>query len=235
MIDLERGLTDLAEQLDVPDQADWQADLTRRLTEPTPLPRPNRLHALVAAVAAIAVVSAAVLAVAPARNAVAGWLGIGAVEVHQSAPPTTGSTTTSRPAPPLDLATARDRVRFEIITPTEAAPPTRVTVDRGVPGGLVTLTYDDFTLTEIATLPSAPAISKFVTGGPIEDVMVHGHRGMWIGDAHRVGYIDRDGHLQPGTLRRSGPVLVWTVDDVTFRVEGPRTLDEAMAVASTIV
>jgi hypothetical protein len=236
VIDLEAALTDLAEHLDVPDHGTWQADLTRRLTEPTPIRRRNRMQALVSAAAAIVVVGAGVLTVAPARRAVAGWLGIGAVEVHQSAPPATDPTSTTRPpARPLDLATARGQVEFEITTPTDAEPPSRVTVDRRVPGGLVTLTYDDFTLVEIATMPSEPVISKFVTGGPIDDVTVHGHAGMWIGDAHSVGYIDRSGHLRPGTLRRSGPVLVWTVDDVTFRVEGPPTLDEAMAIANTIV
>jgi hypothetical protein len=237
VIDLERALTDLAEHLDIPERRDWPYDLTHRLTEPTPLRRPNRVRAIVAAAAAILVVGAGVVTVAPARRAVAGWLGIGAVEVRQSAPPTTGPTTptTGQPAPPLDIAAARRLVRFPITTPSNAGRPSRVTVDRRVPGGLVTLTYDDFTLVEIATMADEPVISKFVKGGPIEDVVVHGHAGMWIADAHGIGYIDRAGDLRPGTLRRSGSALVWTVDDVTFRVEGPPTLDEAMAVANTIV
>jgi hypothetical protein len=236
VIDLEPALADLAEHLDVPGREDWRADLTRRLVEPTPIRRRNRMQALVAAAAAIAVVAAGVLTVAPARDAVAGWLGIGAVEIHQATPPSTVPTTSTRPpARPLDLAAARRQVDFEITTPNDAGPPSRVAVDHRVPGGLVTLTYDDFTLTEIATMPSEPVISKFVEGGPIEDVVVHDHAGMWIADAHSVGYIDRTGKLRPGTLRRSGPVLVWTVDDVTFRVEGPPNLDEAMAIANTVV
>ena len=103
------------------------------------------------------------------------------------------------------------------------------------PGGLVTLTYDDYTVVEVATDPDEPTIAKFIEGGPIEDVVVHGHAGMWIPEAHRIGYIDRSGKLDFDTLRRAGPVLLWSVDDVTFRVEGPPTLDEAMAVANTIV
>jgi hypothetical protein len=238
VIDLEHALTDLAEHLDVRADDDWERDLERRLTEPTPIRRQHRVHALVAAAAAIAVVAAGVLAVAPARRAVAGWLGIGAVKVSQGPPPTAGPTSPdiTRPtAPPLDLAAAQQQVDFEITPPSNAGAPSRVTVDRRVPGGLVTLSYDDFTVVEIATNPDEPVISKFVDGGPVDDVVVHGHAGMWIPDAHGIGYIDRAGRLRPGTLRRSGPVLVWSVDDVTFRVEGPPTLDEAMDIANTIV
>ncbi len=237
MIDLEHALNDLAEHLDVPDREHWRVDLTRRLTGRTPLRRRNRATALVAAAAAIVVLGAGVVAVAPARRSVAGWLGIGAVEVRQSAPPPTGPTSSSSTRPPvrpIDLATARRQVQFEITTPSDAGPPSRVSVDRRVPGGLVTLAYDRFTLVEIATHPSEPVIAKFVGGGPIQDVAVRGDAGMWITDAHSIGYIDRTGRLRPGTLRRSGPVLVWTREDVTYRVEGPHTLDDAMAIAITI-
>jgi hypothetical protein len=30
-------------------------------------------------------------------------------------------------------------------------------------------------------------------------------------------------------------VLLWVVDDVTFRIEGPHTLAEAMAIADTVI
>jgi hypothetical protein len=238
--DLERALTELGEHLDVGidgngANANWQDDLARRLAEPTPIHRRSRLHALVAAAAAIAVLAAGVVTVAPARSAVAGWLGIGAVEVSHGPPPWTSSPVSTTTRPPLDLDTAQRQLAFDITTPDGAGPPSRVAVDRGVPGGLLTLTYDDYTLVEIATDPSEPVISKFVDGGPIEQVAVHGHNGMWIPEAHSIGYIDRAGDLRSGTLRRSGPVLVWTVDDVTFRVEGPPTLDQAMAVANTVV
>jgi hypothetical protein len=233
--DLERELTDLAAHLDVPTGGDWKDDLTRRITAPTPIHGRKRQSVLVAA-AAVAVVAAGVLTVAPARSAVAGWLGIGAVEVSHGPPPSTSSPpspTTTRP--PLDLAAAQRQVDFEITPPSDAGEPSRVTVDRQVPGGLVTLTYDDFTVVEIATHPDEPTIAKFIEGGPIDDVVVHGHAGMWIPEAHRIGYIDRAGALDFDTLRRAGPVLLWTVDDVTYRVEGPATLDAAMAVANTIV
>jgi hypothetical protein len=239
VIDLERALTDLATHLDVPDHDGWDGDLARRLTEPVPLRRRRRMHVLAAAAAAVVVGAAGVVSVAPARHAVAGWLGIGAVEVHQSAPPPTASSrpapTSTRPTvPPLDLDTARRQVQFPIATPRGAAPPARVTVDRRVPGGLVALAYDHFTLVEIATDPGEPTIAKFVDA-PVAPVVVHGPAGMWIPSAHTIGYIDRAGNYRSDTIRRAGPVLLWTVDDVTFRVEGPHTLAEAMTIADTIV
>jgi hypothetical protein len=238
VIDLERALTDLAEHLDIPDRPGWDAALRRELVDAPAIRRRSRVQTLVAAAAAIVVLAAGVVAVAPARHAVAGWLGIGAVEIHRSAPPSTVSTTpgSTRPTvPPLDLAGAQEQVRFAITTPRGTAPPARVTVDRRVPGGLVALAYDHFTLVEIATDPSEPTIAKFVDGGPVQEVTVHGHAGMWIPRAHSIGYIDRSGDYRTDTVRRSGPVLLWVVDDVTFRIEGPHTLAEAMAIADTVI
>jgi hypothetical protein len=239
VIDLERALTDLAEHLDVPnshwpDDANWQVALAAHLTEPSTPRRHARAHALLAAAAAAVVLAAGVLTVAPARRAVAGWLGIGAVEIRQSAPPPSPTSTTRPSLPPVDLATARGQVQFEISTPQGAGDPSRVTVDRRVPGGLVTLTYDHFTLVEIASEPSEPVISKFVDGGRIESVGVQGYPALWIADAHSIGFIDRSGRLQPGTLRKAGPVLVWARGGVTYRIEGPHRLAEAMAIADTM-
>jgi hypothetical protein len=58
---------------------------------------------------------------------------------------------------------------------------------------------------------------------------------MWIPDIHRIGYFDRTGELRSDTVRRSGPVLLWERDGVTYRVEGPHTRAEAMAIADVVV
>jgi len=242
-MDLERALTDLADHLDVPDTAGSRDALRRRLMAPASLPRHRRARTLLSAAAAVAVVTAGLVAVAPARHAVAGWLGIGAVEIRRTEPPlsvapsTVPTTGTTHPPTSIDLAAARKLVEFVIVTPRDAAPPARVAVDRRVPGGLVVLTYDHFTLVEIATDRSQPPpLAKLVGGSSrVEPVTVHGHAGMWIPDIHRIGYVDRSGRLRSDTVRRAGPVLLWERDGVTFRVEGPHTLTEARAIADTIV
>jgi hypothetical protein len=244
--DLERALSELAGHLDVPAAGDFDDTLTRRLTalDPGTRRRSPRLM-LVAAAAAIVVASAGVVAVAPARHAVAGWLGIGAVEISRAEPrPIVTTTTRSSPsststsvAPvaPTDLAAARAEVQFDIATPRDEAPPLRVAVDRRVPDGLVVLTYSHFTLVEIATdKTQPPPLGKLVGNAAVLQVKVQGHDGMWIAEPHSIAYIDRSGRFEHDTVRRSGPVLLWERDGVTYRVEGPHTLDEAMSIAESI-
>ncbi len=245
MTDLERALTELAEHLDVADSENSAAALTRRLTGLEPDRRRSRVRALLAAAAVISVVSAGVTAVAPARHAVAGWLGIGAVEIRRNAEPVVHPSSTTKPAPtsstsapiiPLDLHGAQRAVKFEIVTPRGESPPLLVAVDRHVPDGLVVLTYSHFTLVEIATDKTQPApLGKLVGNAAVLQVKVHGHDGMWIAAPHSIAYIDRSGRFEYDTVRRSGPVLLWERDGVTYRVEGPHTLDEAMSIAESIV
>jgi hypothetical protein len=246
VIDLERALTDLADHLDVPDTGNSEDELTRRLSALAIGGRRRSLaRVLLAAAAVMVVVSVGAVAVAPARHAVAGWLGIGAVEVRRTTEPGVTTPSTSRTAPttattppsiaPTDLAAARKAVQFEIATPRGVAPPIEVEIDHRVPGGLVALNYGHFTLIEIATdKTQPPPLVKLVGGSPVEPVTVHGHAGLWIPAVHRIGYLDRSGHVRSDTIRRSGPVMLWERDGVTYRVEGPHTLAEAQSIADSI-
>ena len=124
--------------------------------------------------AIVVVIGGAVVAIAPARRAIADWLGIGAVEIRRSDRPLpTGSNAFTVPGAPgslrgiaatEELAAARRVVQFTIATPhaTSAGALSGVEVDRRVPGGLVVLQYGHFTLVEIATQPSSPLIGKLV-------------------------------------------------------------------------
>jgi hypothetical protein len=244
--DLERALADLAEHLDVPDTSVSADALTRRLAACEPeARRRGKLRTVLTVAAAIAVASAAVIAIAPARHAVAGWLGIGAVEIRRTAGPVvpTVSSTTTRiatsstgpPTVPMDLGTASKQVQFAIATPRDAAPPLEVAVDHRVPGGLVVLTYSHFTLVEIATDETQPPpLAKMVGGAAVEPVSVHGHAGVWIAAPHLIAFIDRSGHYTSDTVRRSGSALLWERDGVTYRVEGPHTRVEAQTIADSI-
>ena len=104
MIDLERALADLADHLDYPptgtDAGDRAEALRARLLAPD---RSSRVRALLVAAAVVLIVAAGIVAVAPARHAVADWLGIGAVEVRSSTGPLPTarwrSCSSSRPRP----------------------------------------------------------------------------------------------------------------------------------------
>jgi hypothetical protein len=242
VIDLERALTDVAERLDLPASDHAADDLRRRLLASPVDARLRRVRVLIAVAAALALVSAGVVTIAPARHAVANWFGIGAVEIRRTdrPRPTSPSTTAHADAtgPAARLAEARRVVRFTIVTPplATAGPLTDVDLDRRVPGGLVVLAYARFTLVELAADATQPSpLAKLVgTATSIEHVSVHGAEGLWVGGVHEIGFIDRDGHFRKNTVRRSGPVLLWARRGVTYRIEGLRTRAAALRIATSV-
>lgn len=232
---LEDALFDLAEHLDHPAGDDLERVVLQRIAEPARAdlyPRP-RVRTLLAVAAAVVVIAGALVAIAPARHAIADWLGIGAVEVRRvDHPLPNGSGTDTVPGAlgssipvddRLELATAQRRVQFTIGIPRDPTSGTRtgISVDPRVPGGLVVLTYPRFTLVEIASQGATPVEGKLVAPGiEVDPVTVGGDPGLWVSGAHQISYLDRSGHLQTDTVRRSGPVLLWTRAGVTYRVEG---------------
>ncbi len=96
MIDLEHALTDLAEHLDHPAGEQLVDDVRERLAPNPPRAdrRPLRTRSWLAVAAVFLLVLATVIAVAPARHAIADWLGLGAVKIRQTeTPPRTNGTT----------------------------------------------------------------------------------------------------------------------------------------------
>jgi hypothetical protein len=249
VIDLDAALFDLAEHLDHPVAENLADVVLGRVAPGVPRAR-RRMRAALAVAAAVVVLSAALLAIGPARHAIADWLGIGAVEVRHSGgtvPPATGTNTvpgapapgTAAPGPvvarQLDAACAE--VKFVIETPRAASAGglSGVEVDRRVRDGLVVLRYPQFTLVEIASRGgNGPILLKMLGALPVEHVTVAGVPGLWISGAHEVGYVGRDGSVRTDTVRRSGPVLLWERGDVTYRIEGLDRLADALAIARTL-
>jgi len=277
MTDLEQALFDLGDHLDHPagdalpaqvaahlraagagsvevlhlepvDHDDDRSDESERPDGPT------RRTWVLAVAAALVLVLVGLSAFTPTREAIAGWLGIGAVEIRDrprptSAPPPAG-TEPSQPVPGsvapapgtadgADLAAAQAQVGFPIALPDEAiaGASTAITVDPRPPGGLVAISYPTFSLLEVASAPGqAAVIGKSVQPGVfIDHVSVEGHEAIWIrGDPHEVAYIDAQGAYRTDTVRRAGNVLVWTDGDVTYRVEGAPDLATAVQVLSAL-
>jgi hypothetical protein len=245
MIDLEQALTDLAEHLDYPVSEQAPAALRRRLVAPD---HARRTRALLVAAAVLVLMATSIVAIAPARRAVADWLGIGAVEIRRTDAPLP-STTARHPVPGATgaqqdpnaaarLAAARRAVSFPILTPgiDSAGALAAVDVDRRVPGGLVALSYPRFTVVEIATDPTQPPPLYKLLGAKTrtQQVTVNGEPGLWIASIHEIGYSDRKTGFGKDTVRRSGPVLLWQRAGVTYRIEGLRSLAAAQAVAASL-
>jgi hypothetical protein len=245
---LEEALFDLAEHLDHPDGERLEATVLRRIGEPAPSEesRRSRIRAMVAVAAVVVVIAGALVAVAPARRAIADWLGIGAVEVRRvglplpngpsahAVPGAVGSTSPTV-SEGLEIATAQRRVTFRIAVPRDPTAGTLagVEVDRRVPGGFVVLRYPRFTLIEIASQGDVPVVGKLLAPGErVDPVTVGGAPGFWVVGAHQVTYLDRSGRLRTDTVRRSGAVLIWAATGVTYRIEGLDRVAAARMAAS---
>ena len=66
---------------------------------------------------------------------------------------------------------------------------------------------------------------------------VTGHDAVWFGSPHLIEWVDRRGESHSEPPRLAAPTLVWVVPsargEVTYRLEGPSTLTEALRVAES--
>jgi hypothetical protein len=261
MIDLEAALMDLGDHLDVPDGDELMGRVVERLAaEPAPtrvvdLPAPwrRRNRALLVAAALLLALVVALSAVTPTREAIAHWLGIGAIEVRNEPTPrptvppgdhpVPGATTTgTQPTGGLlapDVAAAQARVQFTIRLPQgpSAGVPSDIVTDDRNRGGLVAITYDRFTLVEMASASgSVPMMRKTLgPGARAENASVLGLEALWItGAPHEIGFLTPDNEYVTDSVRRAGDVLIWEDGGVTFRIEGLHDRAEAETVAASV-
>jgi hypothetical protein len=212
------------------------------------------------AVAGLAAVllAAAVLAASPGtREAVARRLGLRGVGVELGGPPP--PTVTTRPGERLDLGLgervtleeARRRVGFPVLVPGAAGfrQPAAVFVNENVPpGGRVDLFYrarpglpaSPFTdagllVTEFRGQPSPLFLKKMAVAGMVEEVTVGGEPGYWFsGEPHFFTYEDAGGNVREERTRLAGNTLVWQRGDLTLRLEGEITRQEALVIAESM-
>ena len=188
---------------------------------------------MLAAVAAAAVLTAATLPAS--RTAIADFFRVDGVALRSARdrPPRPASTTT---LPAVDsVAAAQREAAFTLRVPPAAAA-SHVSVDREVPGGLVTLDYPDFRLVEFAAPPDGAVIAKFVDPRThVAPTTVGDAGGYWItGTHHEMAYLDRDGEVRTATMHTTGHVLTWSHGGVTYRIEGPETLARAQEIAGSL-
>jgi hypothetical protein len=171
-------------------------------------------------------------------------------------PPTHGSPTPSAPGSSLGLGDvvtlqeARDSVSFPVRVPSRPGlgAPDGVYRSFDVPGGRVSLVY-----TERPGFPeSADGVALLVTefegraerdllvkvagpGTKVQHVRVHGYPGLWISGApHELYYIGPGGGVEQDTVRLSTDVLIWQEGGVILRLEGARSLAQALGVANSM-
>src|SRR5215218_5819043 len=207
---------------------------------------------------AAVLLAAAVLVASPGtREAVARRLGLRGVGVELGGPPP--PTVTTRPGQRLDLGLgqrvtleeARRRVGFPVLVPSAAGfrQPAAVYVNDAVPvGGRVDLVYrarpglpaSPFTdvgllVTEFRGQPTPEFLKKVAVLGMVEEVRVGGEPGYWFsGEPHFFTYRDAAGSLQDEQTRLAGNTLVWQRGELTLRIEGEISKQEALRIAESM-
>jgi hypothetical protein len=145
------------------------------------------------------VVAAVVAVVPPARDTVAGWLGLDRVSVE------------------------RDGTRVRPQSPVVTAPPGSNPLDEAlvdVDGMTVLVGTLDGRLSDVFLAKTIAA------GDTAVSLDIDGMPAIWLAEPHDV-VIERDG--EPVSERVAGSTLLWQDGEVLHRAEGFATLDQAVA------
>jgi hypothetical protein len=234
MAELDLALLELGRQVEFPPTPDLASAVRRRLGVPrrqTWWQRP-----VVIAVAVLVVALAAVFAVPPARTAILDWLGINGARITRvdklPPAPTIGNLDLGER---ITLAEARRRAPWLLVPSAKGVgEPDLVSYSSAVPGGKITLlwgTPSDVRLL-LTEFRGEAYIEKLVEPSTkVELLRVDGSRGAWVEGSHVLIYRDRRGLTREDTARLAGNTLLWQREDVTSRLEGHFSREEALRIA----
>lgn len=192
------------------------------------------------AVVAAAVVTLTVLAlVAPVREAVADWFGIGVVHIVEVDELAEGLSDTFDLGEPIRVASV------QMAWPESMGEPDAAFVGANELS-LVWITASNLPevgssgvgalLTRFDGSLDVPIIEKTVgEGSTVVSVTVGDAPGYWIeGEPHTYGYLDTEGEVVFGTVRLAGNTLLWEVDGVTHRFESGLPMDDAVRLMESV-
>jgi len=245
MPELELELRELGSHIEYPRTPDIAGQVRRRLVAEPARGFPLR-RALVLALAMLAVAAAAAMAVPQARTAILEFLGLRGAKIERVA------TQPTAPAPEeadlglgerVTLARARERVDYDLLLPDgELGRPGGVYLSSLTPGGQVGFVYrtDDGDVRALLTQFQGSLERDFIQkiAGPettVEPVSVDGNFGIWLeGEPHEFFYLDPAGQPVVETVRLAGNTLLWERGELTLRLEGDLTKEEALRIARSV-
>ena len=229
MPELETALRQLGTELELPPTPDLASAIRGRLERPRAWRRP-----VLIALAVLVVAVGAALAVPSARTAILDWLGLRNVSVVR-----VDELTPAHPLGRLDLgrevtlAEAKSRADW-LRVPSRK--PDHVYVSDLVPGGRLTLLWGTPSKVRLLlTETSGRAyIEKTVQGDSEVEPVDIGDGGAWFQGQHVVMFQDRAGMPHESTGRLAASTLAWQLGEVTLRLEGNISKDEALRFARDI-
>lgn len=259
--DLERELRELGKRLEYPPAPDVSDRVVGRIRSGAAstggrrwgLPAsPWRRAAAVTLVVVLAVAS--VLGISPqARTAAAEWLGLGGIKITflPSTPKVEPVGADLKLGKGVSLAEARERVPYRILVPAlpKLGEPDAVYVGEPPPGGQVSLVYRArpglpraaetdvaVLLTEFRGNTRRVYFDKMLgPGTKLEAVNIDGGRGYWIeGAPHVFVYEDANENIQQEKIRLAANTLIWEQGELTLRLEGELSKEEASRIAESV-
>ena len=192
------------------------------------LERPARKWWLVPALAALAA-AGALLAIPQTRAAILDLFRIGGVEVQRVETQPRAPVRPPALGQEVSFATAQRRVDFPLLSPRDS-------FTAYVDGRMVNLRWKRYVLSQWRGEQLPFATKQVGPGSQTVGVEVRGATGLWItGARHEIIYRDPTTDQVIAKSRRlAGNVLIWEAGEITYRLEGARTLADARAVARNL-
>lgn len=234
--ELEQRLTALGAALEFPPAPDVVPAVLPRLPR-RPRRRLPARRTLSVALAATLLLAGAAMAVPPTRDAILQVLGLRGVKIERvpRLPPVPAGTRTGLRlglGRPIPLDSARHAAGFTALLPPGS--PTAY-LNHDVPGGRVSLLSGRVLIIEFRGT-ATPFIFKVIgPGTSFKQLRVNGGPGVYLSGApHEVLFQTATGQIETDRVRLAGNVLVWQHGPLTIRIEGTRTLAEALALARSL-
>jgi hypothetical protein len=230
MAELETALRQLGSEVAFPPTPDLAPAIRGQLDRP----RFRHRRVAIALVSAVVVAIGAAFAVPQARTAILDWLGLRNVSVVRveklPAVPAHGNLDLGQR---VTLDAAKRRAPWLLVPD---GTPDSVWVNESLPGGKVSLLWGTpsnirLLLTEFT---GRTYVEKVIQGDTQVERVKIGSAGVWFQGPHVVMFQDRDGRFRESHARLARNTLVWQMGDVTLRLEGGLTRDEALRIARTI-
>ena len=245
MPELERELRALGASVEFPPTPDLAAAVRTRISAATPERRAAWRRPLAISVAALVVAVGAAMAVPGARTAVLEWLGLRGVSIeHVPEQGTLPRDVDLALGDAVSLEEARRKAEFRVRMPRARGlgEPDLVYYSAAfASGGYVSFVYGSpedvrLLLTQFRARIDEDFLRKLIAPGTtVERTRLGASAAFWIeGAPHEIFYVDDDGSVIPDTARLARNTLLWQDGDVTLRLEGAVTEEEALAIARTV-